>query len=298
MASAELEAKKVFLTGCTGEVGSRLAVNLLDLGFKVYGLRNSNNCRINHPSHSCREVNLLDDQARTGMEEINPDILVHTSWFTNPNEFWDSSKNDEWMTASQKLIKGFAALDGKYVVVTGSCAEYSWDSSEPLNEESLELPSSNYGRAKLDLLNWLRSQNLAFLWTRTFFQFGMNEPEGRLIPSLIDSFNAGREFIVRSGNDVRDFVFIEDVSKILSLLISHEQTGLVNIGNGAQVEVATLSKRIANSFGRPDLLRFENHKDKRSFVVSDPKKLHSIIGNFRWSPLEEALASSIAARKR
>lgn len=288
---------RVLLTGCTGEVGSRLTKMLMDLGFEVFGIRGSRNCEIREGNHTCKKVDLLDSGSNTGLKEIYPEILVHTAWLAKPGEFWQSQQNLHWLVASKRLISEFSSMDGRYLVVTGTCAEYSWDTFDTLGESSLEQPSSIYGQAKLELLNWIHRQRTPYLWTRTFFQFGMNEPKGRLIPSLIDSLHLERKFVVNHGNDVRDFVFVEDVARVLALLISREEKGIVNIGSGQSIEVARVSRLIAELFNRPDLLKIESSQEQGSFVVSQPRKLNTIIGKFDWSPLETALIRSIEARK-
>jgi nucleoside-diphosphate-sugar epimerase len=290
--------KKVFVTGCTGEVGSRLTLLLLENGYEVFGTSGSKICSINNPRHTCRQLNLLSQSEVIGIKEIQPDVLVHTAWLTKPREFWESDQNIEWVEASKRIINEFILSGGKYLIVTGSCAEYSWDTAIPLSEDSTELPTSAYGQAKLDLLNWIRRQVIPFLWTRTFFQFGMNEPEGRLIPSLIDSLHDGNEFVIRSSTDIRDFVYVEDVSKILYILISQELTGVVNIGHGEEVQVGTVTRKVSKLIGREELLRLEIGKNEKSYVVSDPKKLGSLIGNYTWTPLETALKKTIEARKQ
>ena len=130
------------------------------------------------------------------------------------------------------------------------------------------------------------------------FQFGMNEPVGRLIPDIIDSLHCTDEFIVQSGSDVRDFVYVEDVSTILAYLISNEQTGVVNIGNGTAIEIETLTRLIAEMLNRTESLKFKKTEISKSYVVSDSAKLRSIIGNFLWTPLKMALTETIEARTR
>ena len=298
MAAARVKMERVFLTGCTGEIGSRLTNILLLADYEVFGVRGSSKCGINHPKHSCEQINLLDGASPIGLKESNSEILVHTAWFTKPNEFWGSDKNEGWVTASKRLVDDFLAQGGRYVVVTGSCAEYSWDPTEPLSEDSLEQPATKYGQAKLELLNWLRNQAVEFLWTRTFFQFGMNEPTGRLIPTMIDDFDKKKNFVVRSGSDTRDFVFIEDVAKVLALLLSQNHLGVVNIGTGIETEISVLSELIAEKFGSSELLSFEANSDHVSYVVSDVKKLEKLIGRFPWTPLDIAIEKTIAARIR
>lgn len=298
MAGSKVKMQRVFLTGCTGEIGSRLTKNLLHAGYEVFGVRGSRNCSINHPKHVCETFDFLNGMTPIGLIDSNSEILIHTAWFTAPNEFWSSDKNESWVNASKGLIDEFVTQGGKYVVVTGSCAEYSWNLSQPLSEDSLEQPATIYGRAKLELLNWLRQGTVDFLWTRTFFQFGMNESTGRLIPTMIDNFSNGRDFVVRSGEDARDFVFVEDVARVLTLLISQNHKGVVNIGTGIETKVSTLSELIAAKFGFEDMLRFESTSDHISSVVSDVNKLEKLIGRFPWTPLEIALEKTIAARRQ
>ena len=288
--------KKVFLTGCTGEIGFRLTLLLLDLGYEVYGVSGRKKCLIDDRKHRCAQINLLDPLLDLELQGIKPDILVHTSWLTTPKEFWNSDQNSDWVTASKRIVNQFLYSGGKYLVVTGSCAEYSWDAGLPLTENSLESPATTYGNAKLELLDWIRSQEISYLWTRTFFQFGMKESPGRLIPDVIDLLGRSQEFVVRSSLDVRDFVFVEDVSKILSLLISQKQLGVVNIGRGVGVNVGELAWSVAELVGRKDLIKFEGVDIQKSSVISNPEKLLTMLENFKWTPLESALIETIKAR--
>jgi nucleoside-diphosphate-sugar epimerase len=297
MAIVELVRQKVFITGCTGEIGSRVTLALLDLGYEVFGTRGSRNCTINHSLHTCKRIDLLDSSEELGIKAIMPDVLVHTAWITTPKDFWDSARNTEWIEASKRIVDEYVQSGGQYLVVTGSCAEYSWNTDVPLAENSVELPASPYGKAKLELLNWMRGKDVPFLWTRTFFQFGMNETEGRLIPSTIESLLRGEKFNVRSGSDIRDFVFVEDVAKILAVLISRKVFGVINIGSGTETKIETITHMISDLIGRLDLIHYEKNEIQKSYVVSNPEKLQSIIGNYSWKPIKSALLETIEARK-
>ena len=288
---------KVLLLGCTGEVGSRLCLKLLDEGLTVYGVRSSKQCRINHVNHSCKKVDLLKDDLSSDIKKLKPEVLVHTAWITSPKIFWDSPVNDTWISKSMKVIQEFEENGGKYLIVTGSCAEYSWKNQEDLSETSFENPETRYGKSKLDLLNWIRSRDLPFLWTRTFFQFGLSEPTGRLIPTLIDSFLLNNAYIVRNGKDIRDFVYIKDVVETLNQLIIQGASGIVNIGSGNKNDIKTVSERIAKLMNRENLLYFDNNSLPKSIVVSDPTKLSELIPKFIWTHFDSAIMETIDVRK-
>jgi UDP-glucuronate decarboxylase len=290
--------KKVMLLGCTGEIGSRLTLLLINSGYEVFGVRATRECKITHPLHSCYGINLLDEDLELDFLGIKPEVLIHTAWYTAPNQFWESELNSKWVDASKRIISDFEESGGKYLVVTGSCAEYSWNLNEPLKETSPELPATLYGRSRLDLLNWIRNREISFLWTRTFFQFGLNEPTGRLIPGLIDSLTAGKQYLISSGKDVRDFVYVEDVVNILNYLIAQQHKGVVNIGSGEGIEIEAASRKLARLLGREDLLTFDHQTREKSIVVANPEKLYSLIGEYPWKTFDSALFESINARTR
>ena len=296
MARIRAMSKKVLILGCSGQVGSRLTLLLLKYGFLVHGVSGSKLCKINDKKHFCKKINLLDPRVSLNLGELKPDVMVHTAWVTTPGVFWESPINDEWVKASKKIIQEFEQSGGKYLVVTSTCAEYSWETSKPLSETSETNPKLNYGKSKLELLNWMKDSKIPFLWTRTFFQFGLNEPNGRLIPSMVDSMLAGKEFEVHNPNDIRDFVYISDVAEVLSTLICKEQLGIINIGTGTGFDISSIAQKIVNQIGHKNLFRYCASTQPASVVVSNPTKLLSVIGDYSWTSIDKAISETVQAR--
>lgn len=288
--------EKVLILGCSGEIGSRLTIKLLDLGYRVYGVSGSKICKIRNSNHICQKINLLDSKVFLNMKEFKPNLMIHCAWVTTPQIFWESPKNLDWVLASQNIISEFMESGGKYLAVMSTCAEYAWDVMKPLNEHSDLKPSSLYGESKLKLFHWLQAQNLSFLWTRTFFQFGLTEPGGKLIPSIIDAILNKREFNVSSGNDIRDFVYILDVVKIIATLVHDKQIGIFNIGTGYGYKVNMVAKLIQQKMDDRNCVIFSQTNSKNSFVVSNSDLLNSVLGNFNWTSMDESLTETIKAR--
>ena len=130
------------------------------------------------------------------------------------------------------------------------------------------------------------------------FQFGLAEPAGRLIPSLIDNLLLGNNYVIQNDTDVRDFVYIKDVVEILSLLISQEASGIVNIGSGNKINVKSVSEKIAKLINREDLLYFKNNNLQNSLVVSNPSKVIRLLPEFEWTHFDSAIMETIDIRKR
>jgi len=288
---------RVFLTGCSGSVGKLLVELLLARGHEVRGSRFSGTCKIDNSLHSCEEIDLITSDTSYIFREFKPDVLIHTAWVTKPSSYWNSEENLLWANQSKHLIKNFENFGGKYAVVMGSCAEYSWDTREPLSEISCEKPTSKYGIAKLDLLNWLREGTLPFLWTRTFFQFGPSDSPGRLIPSVTRSLLMNEEYIVRGKSDIRDFVLESDVAKVLDKLIELRATGVVNIGTGTRVTIGELVEIAMRMIGHSDQVIYADSSPRASQVIADTSKLYSLIGHFPWQDLKDSLQSVILGHR-
>ena len=281
--------------GCTGSVGSRVVKSLLDHEIFVYGVRFNTECGIRHPLHNCYKYNLLEFNGYDLIRDLKPQNLIHTAWESTPGVFWDSPLNNLWLAASKQIISIFQEYGGEYLAVTGSCAEYCWETDSKLNENSPTYPSTEYGINRLNLFNWLKDRPINILWTRTFFQYGLNEPHGRLIPSVIDNIIEKKVFLVNGKNDIRDFVFVEDVALNLSSLILKKEEGIFNLGSGIEVKVEDLIGKIIKILGGENLVNFENN-NKSSYVVSDPRKLESTLGRNIWKNLDESLIKTIESR--
>jgi UDP-glucuronate decarboxylase len=289
--------KKVLITGATGQVGTRLAKTLSSAGFDVTGIGNREIAISGYEFSKYFKFDLLTQDIDSLIEHTRPAVLIHLAWETQPTTFWDSPKNFLWLDSSQKLIESFNNWGGERIVITGTCAEYDWEAQGPIDELGSENPKSAYGQTKLSLLNVLRSQPTPFLWTRTFFQFGGKETYGRVIPSLIDSLKAGQEFLIQKPDDIRDFVFIDDVVKIISSLILADKNGIFNVATGLGINMHELATRIALILDRQDLLRFGNQLEKPSIVLANMSKLQRTLGPFVYTNFENAILKTMKERE-
>jgi UDP-glucuronate decarboxylase len=286
-------ADRILLLGCSGTVGSRLVEELCMQGFIVFGVRGKSACPVRNKLHHCVSLDLLAEDFSEYIKYTKTFLLIHTAWEMTPTLYWNDSSNFMWASKSELLIQKFFEYGGGKVLVTGSCAEYSWLSNSILAESSTEGPSSAYGESKLKLLRFIQAEGVPHLWTRTFFQFGQEKQSKKLIPTLIESAIAGT--VVNLGNPlhVRDFIHIDDIIGILSTLIVKNHYGIVNIGSGVGRRVSDVVDQVELGLGKKIDIIYADSGGPPTSVVADISHLKSLLSNYEIQPFAQSIECTI-----
>lgn len=287
---------RVILTGASGFVGREVARALIACGYEVHALsrRAPTGLAVHH--HAADLLRGVPELAAIGATH-----LVHCAWYAEPGRFWDAPENREWIAASLRLVRAFATAGGERVVVAGSCAEYSWDQAAYREDQLGDVPQTLYGQAKRSLFAALADAapvlGLSLGWGRIFMPFGAREDSRRLLGTLIAARAEGREATFSAGEQVRDFMHVEDVGAALTALLDSSVEGPVNIGSGTGVSVRAFIEKAAAIADYSDRIRL-GARDARpgepAALVADTRRLAEEV---RFTPrytLETGLAEALA----
>jgi len=228
------------------------------------------------------------------MEEIRPTHLLHFAWYAEHGKFWRSTENYRWLEASIALLRRFHECGGKRVVVAGSCAEYDWSYGYCSEGITPCRPTTPYGACKNALQDTLHSYcvetGLSAGWGRIFFVYGPGEHPARLVSSVIGSLLQGGIARCTHGNQIRDFLHVEDVADAFVALLDSVVRDAVNIASGRPVSVRDVVLATADLIGareRVDFGALPAPDFEPPLLVADTRRLFNEVG---WRPRWELIA--------
>lgn len=192
------------------------------------------------------------------------DVVIHAAWYVEAGKYQDSAKNIDCLIGSLKLAKGAAKAGVSRFLGLGTCAEYDYTQGKLTIETPLK-PLTTYASTKASLFTtlseWLPRQSVNFSWIRLFYLYGEGENPTRLIPYVRSQVSQGKFVDLTSGEQVRDFMDVVEVGKQIAKISLSNQIGPINLCSGNPVTVRQLVEKIADEYGRKDLLRFGVRKD-------------------------------------
>jgi nucleoside-diphosphate-sugar epimerase len=291
--------KKVLITGATGFVGRHTLAPLAALGYEIHAVAHSGSIEVD--GVQWHRLDLVDERAmRELVQSIAPTHLVHAAWTLAPGKYLSSPDNLAWLRASLSLVEAFAAAGGRHAAITGTCFEYDWTDGV-CSEETPLRPKSLYGAAKAALhlagQAFAKQSGFTLAWARLFFLYGPHEHPARLVASVVRSLLLNEPARCSHGEQIRDFLHVQDAAGALVHLVDRGIDGAINVASGERTRLKDLIYHVAGQLHGRDRVELGAVKvppGEAPLVVADVKRLRTELG---WTPsfdLERGLAQTIA----
>lgn len=169
-------------------------------------------------------------------------------------------------------------------------------SSEPISESSCAAPVDLYGvmhRSREVLFQRVQARAVCIL--RPTMVFGRGDPHNAYGPNRFCR-TAAREGVISvfgNGEEMRDYVYCEDVAQITAEVLLRRSTGQVNVATGTSLSFKTVAEMVQSVFGDVDISRLprENVITNRHFDVTN---FRNSFPEFRFTSLQDAIASTYA----
>ena len=212
----------IFLTGGTGFVGSHFLSLALKKNHIIKALKRCerSSSKIQLKGNPEWIIKSLSDIDIRDLKDC--DILIHLAAHS-ANVPYDSLENCLKTNVFDTLNLFNSAYEAgiRKFLVTGSSHEYGkkGEEYEFIPPDAALFPTQSYPTSKaaasIVLTQWALSKNVSLKILRLFQVFGEGELESRLWPSIIRKAENGDNLKMTLGEQIRDFINVKDVAKII-----------------------------------------------------------------------------------
>jgi UDP-glucose 4-epimerase len=273
---------RIVLVGKDSFIGGALIAQLASSGKSVLGVGRS-------------QVDLLDAKSVSQLQNLvnHDDKLVLVSAIApckNIQMFKDN------LSIIENLCSALSLIQPKYVMNISSDAVYP-DTMSLIDEDLDPAPNTIHGLMHLTrevALNQIGLPNVCHV--RPTLVFGPGDPHNGYGPNQFIKRALNQEVIrlYGAGEELRDHIFIDDLTKLMHGLLENEAGGIFNAVSGKTSSFLEITEIINSLFPTGIKVEFEArkmpvpHKGYRAF---DDSKLRQIIPGYKSTPLDKALQS-------
>jgi nucleoside-diphosphate-sugar epimerase len=298
---------RCLVTGASGFLGSWLVRQLLGEEHPVLAVVRPGG---KHPrltaiasqlEFAYADLSTMPDIAAQAMR-FRPDVAFHLAWQGgNSSKFVnDPEQVFANVPGTLELVRIAHQAGCKTFFFFGSSVEYG-TYRVPVRETDAVLPRNLYGYAKHAAM--LLTQALSERWgmrfcgIRPFWTYGPMDDELRMIPYVIHQFLGRERPKVTAGEQLWDFLYVEDAVKALTALAACDAAaGIFNLGSGAPRSIKDVITSIRDLIDPTLQIGFGEipyAPDQVMHLEADVARLRSATG---WKPevaLEEGLRRTV-----
>ena len=296
---------KILISGGTGFIGYHLAKKCLDLNWSVVSISTKS------PIKKRRLKNVKYLKLDISKKKLLRRLPSNFDYVVNLAGYVDHSDKKKTMQSHfngcKNLSSFFIDKNIKKFIQIGSSIEYGkLKSPQRENKKNLQKTYSVYGKAKLlstkFLLSLYKKYNFPATIMRLYLVYGPMQEQNRVIPITIMNAIKNKKFNCSSGNQIRDFIYIDDLINVLLKILKKKKLDgeIVNIGSGETVSIKKLILKICklSNGGQPQFGKIPLRKDE---IIKLFPFLSKVKKSISWSAkvsLDQGLKKTIQYFKK
>jgi len=238
------------------------------------------------------------------IKDISPEIVFHLAANIDRTSEFDIIRNmiSVNLVGTLNLLESLENISScQSIIVAGTSEEYG-NNQVPFKEYYKEDPVSPYSFSKV-CASYLSKMlfnvyKLPIIVLRPTLAYGPGQEGTMFIPTLIKTLLCDEKFMMTSGEQTRDFIFIDDlVNAYVRAGVSEGHFGeIFNIGAGKAYKIREVACRIASFLNKQNFLKIGAKDYRKSEIMSyfvDISKAKKLLN---WTPmvsLEEGLKHTI-----
>ena len=303
---------RVLVTGGAGFIGSTIVDGLLAYDHEVYVVDDMSSGKLANLEDARREggvvfhrYDIASEAVGDLFEQVKPETVLHLAAQASV----PASVSDPVYDAQVNIIGLLRILDAsvacgarKIVFSSSGGTIYGPQDELPVPETAIGRPSSPYGitkRTSEDYLRFYRSEyGLDFMSLALANVYGpRQDPHGEagVVAIFAKKLNSGEAPTINgTGEQTRDFVYVQDVAHAFVRAVDNGSGETVNIATGIETtinELYLIMAEAAGFTGEPN--RGPERQGDIFRSALDPRKAKDVLGWEPWTTLDDGLPQTI-----
>ena len=256
-----MNKEKILITGGSGFVGTNFISKLSTDKYEIFSLD------INDPKKNIEKINYINMDIRSKdiqglLKKINPEIIVHLAAQASVaiSSRDPQLDNDINLNGSLNLfLNTISSSLNKFIFFSTGGAIYGEEIGKKFNENDLPRPLSPYGISKLNFENYLNyfsskrisKSKLTILRPGNIYGPWQN-PDGEAgVISIFAKKMLNNEdvSIFGSGDEYRDYVYVDDVIDFIFKTLNLNVVGTYNLASGISTKTIEIFENISDILG-------------------------------------------------
>ena len=287
---------KILLTGGEGFVGSSIIKKFnKEFDFIVISSKKKDSKKIAKTEY----VSVSDKKIIKIIENLNPDVVIHLAGLSGlkkcemePEKAFDINVN-----GTKNVVNGCLKINAKLIFISTREVYGSTINKESKENDSLQ-PINIYGKTKMEaekiILNAAKNSELNYIILRLTNVYGPGSDSG-VNYMIRESLSKGK-ISVNGGEQVLNFIFIEDVIELIHLVLLNDKLfrQIFNIGTKDTISLKKFVEiLIGLSNNKVDVEFGEKPYFESLFFRPDIKKQQNILGYNSKISLKEGINKTL-----
>lgn len=280
--------KKIFITGVNGFIGRNLANYLIKKNYKVKGI-GTKEFSLNKLDY--KELDILKDHDSIKRFTKDCDCFIHLAGITDISEAAENKyfTFDVNTIGTYNILKIFNESNAQKFIFTSAGYLYTNVKYLPIDEKHPISLNHNYSKSKYfaeELINLLSENPKKYLILRLFNIFGPYQ-NGRVIQSILTQIKKGNTISLGNTNVKRDFLFVEDLSRLFEKILGteiSEKISLYNVGSGKSTSIEQIISLISKISNKKIEVKNDPIKIRKNEPIDMYADISKIKSHFGWEP--------------
>lgn len=302
---------KVLVTGTSGQIGTNLALALLDRGDQVLGIDRRKNCWTDKISLLRRDIAAegMPDLAEMPSDFGRPDIVVHLAANAKVHELVKNPRRAHENNSSAFEVVEFCRVHQIPLVFGSSREVYGHGKPPVVSEEAVSAfhilsPYAAYKMAdEMLIYSYANCYDLKYIIFRLSNVYGRYDNDlnrmTRVIHVFTNQMRQGKPITIFDPTKVLDFTHIDDcvqgfmlgIDKLVSGEVENET---INLSSGGPATLSYLAEQIATTLGvTPTVINAPIQPGEVNFYAADLTKAKTLLGFKPQVPFDDGLKQAV-----